>query len=165
MAACRSAIERKMPRRMRCRVIFEKKVSTALSQEAEVGVKWKIQRGCRASQANTLGCLWHSCRDAPHRPERGSTESRNGKTERKNGTGYRFDRRGRPARRFQARASRRARAGTWPRYGERRSRRRRGRGQWRHGDVPCGRPLGTRREVRRLAGAAEATVDRLDILI
>ena len=27
---------------MRCRVIFEKKFSTALSQEAEVGVKWKI---------------------------------------------------------------------------------------------------------------------------
>ena len=26
-------------------VIFEKKLSTALSQEAEVGVKWKIQRG------------------------------------------------------------------------------------------------------------------------
>jgi hypothetical protein len=42
MAACRSAIERKTPRRMRCRVILEKKFSTALSQEAEVGVKWKI---------------------------------------------------------------------------------------------------------------------------
>ena len=35
MAACRSAIERKMPRRMRCRVILEKKFSTALSPEAE----------------------------------------------------------------------------------------------------------------------------------
>jgi hypothetical protein len=33
MAACRSPIERKM----RCRVIFEKKFSTALSHEAEVG--------------------------------------------------------------------------------------------------------------------------------
>src|ERR1700730_5515950 len=41
MAACRSAIERKTPRRMRWRVILEKKFSTALSQEAEVGVKWK----------------------------------------------------------------------------------------------------------------------------
>jgi hypothetical protein len=30
---------------MRCRVILEKKFSTALSHEAEVGVKWKIQRG------------------------------------------------------------------------------------------------------------------------
>jgi hypothetical protein len=28
-----------MPRRMRCRVIVEKKFSTALSQDAEVGVK------------------------------------------------------------------------------------------------------------------------------
>ena len=25
-----------------------KKLSTALSQDAEVGVKWKAQRGCRA---------------------------------------------------------------------------------------------------------------------
>src|SRR4029077_15808699 len=45
MAACRSAIEWKTPRRIRCRVILEKKFSTALSQEAEVGVKWKVQRG------------------------------------------------------------------------------------------------------------------------
>ena len=37
MAACRSAIERKTPRRMRCRVIFEKKFSTELSQEAGRG--------------------------------------------------------------------------------------------------------------------------------
>ena len=58
MAACRSAIERNTPRRMRCRVILEKKFSTALSQEAEVGVKWKVQRGWRDSQASTFGCLW-----------------------------------------------------------------------------------------------------------
>jgi hypothetical protein len=45
MAAHRSAIERKTPRRMRSRVIFEKKFSMALSPEAEVGVKWKVQRG------------------------------------------------------------------------------------------------------------------------
>src|SRR5437660_12368166 len=56
MAVCKSAIERKTPRRMRWRVILEKKFSTALSQEAEVGVKWKVQRGWRDSQANTLGC-------------------------------------------------------------------------------------------------------------
>jgi hypothetical protein len=37
MAACRSAMERNTPWRMRCRVISEKKFSTALSQEAEVG--------------------------------------------------------------------------------------------------------------------------------
>src|SRR5262249_26766604 len=58
IAACRSMIERNTPRRMRCRVILEKKFSTALSQEAEVGVKWKVQRGWRTSQASTLGCLW-----------------------------------------------------------------------------------------------------------
>jgi hypothetical protein len=55
MAACRSAIERQTPRRMRCRVIL--KLWIALSQEAKVGVKWKVQRGWRASQASTLGCL------------------------------------------------------------------------------------------------------------
>ncbi len=35
-----------------------KKVSTAFSQEQDVGVKWNVQRGCRASQAPTFGCLW-----------------------------------------------------------------------------------------------------------
>ena len=57
MAAWRSAIERKTPRPMRWRVILEKKFSTAFSHEADVGVKWKIQRGWRDSQAKTLGCL------------------------------------------------------------------------------------------------------------
>ena len=36
----------------------EKKLSTAFSHEPAVGVKWKVQRGCRVSQARTLGCLW-----------------------------------------------------------------------------------------------------------
>jgi hypothetical protein len=36
IAACRSAIERKTPRWMLCRVNFEKKLSTALSQETKV---------------------------------------------------------------------------------------------------------------------------------
>ena len=37
--------------------------STALSQEPEVGVKWKVQRGCRSSQARPWdACGWHSCR-------------------------------------------------------------------------------------------------------
>lgn len=35
-----------------------KKPSTALSQELEVGVKWKVQRGWRASHSLTLACLW-----------------------------------------------------------------------------------------------------------
>jgi hypothetical protein len=49
-------VERKTPRRMRWRVILEEKFSTAVRQEAEVGVKWKVQRGWRDSQASTLGC-------------------------------------------------------------------------------------------------------------
>ena len=61
MAACRSAMERKTPRRMRWRVILEKKFSTAFSHEAEVGVKWKVQRGWRASQANTPLSLGQAC--------------------------------------------------------------------------------------------------------
>ena len=32
---------------------LEKKPSTALSQEQEVGVKWNVHRGCSASQAST----------------------------------------------------------------------------------------------------------------
>ena len=36
---------------------FEKKPSTALSHEHEVGVKWNVYRGWSASQAITLGCL------------------------------------------------------------------------------------------------------------
>ena len=55
MAACKSAIERKTPRRMRCRVILEKKSSTALSQEAEVGVKWNVQRGWRDDKLRGAG--------------------------------------------------------------------------------------------------------------
>ena len=39
-------------------VSLAKKPSTALSQEQEVGVKWKVKRGWRSSQARTFGCLW-----------------------------------------------------------------------------------------------------------
>ena len=39
MAACRSAREWKLPRRMRFRVSTEKKFSTAFSQDPDVGVK------------------------------------------------------------------------------------------------------------------------------
>ena len=42
----------------RRRVSREKNVSTAFSQEHEVGVKWKTKRGWRPSQRRTLGCLW-----------------------------------------------------------------------------------------------------------
>jgi hypothetical protein len=36
----------------------EKAFDGVESQLAEVGVKWNVQRGCRSSQAMTLGCLW-----------------------------------------------------------------------------------------------------------
>jgi len=39
-------------------VSLAKKPSTALSHEADVGVKWKVQRGWRSSQLLTLACLW-----------------------------------------------------------------------------------------------------------
>jgi len=45
MASWRSVTDLNVPRRMRRLVMIEKKPSTALSQEAEVGVKWKTQRG------------------------------------------------------------------------------------------------------------------------
>jgi len=50
--------EWKTPRLSRRWVSLAKKVSTAFSHEHEVGVKWKIQRGWRASQCRTLACLW-----------------------------------------------------------------------------------------------------------
>jgi hypothetical protein len=49
-----------------------------------------------------------------HRQTRLGAVERDGKAERKDGTGHRFDRRGRPARRSQARASQRARASARP---------------------------------------------------
>jgi hypothetical protein len=39
-------------------VMVEKKPSTALSQDADVGVKWNTHLGWSASQARTLGYLW-----------------------------------------------------------------------------------------------------------
>ena len=58
MAAWRSTIEWKTPRLSRRFDSLAKKASTALSQEHEVGVKWKVKRWWRSSQARTLGCLW-----------------------------------------------------------------------------------------------------------
>ena len=57
MAAWRSATEWKTPRRRRRRVKAEKKVSTAFSQDPDVGVKWNTQRGWRPSHSMTLGVL------------------------------------------------------------------------------------------------------------
>src|ERR1700674_5770110 len=58
IATCRSTTDRNTPRLRRRRVSLEKKPSTALSQDAEVGVKWNVQRGCRTSHWRTFGCLW-----------------------------------------------------------------------------------------------------------
>ena len=58
MAVCSSTIEVKTPRLRRCRVSLANQPSTALAQEHEVGVKWKVTRGWRASQLRTFGCLW-----------------------------------------------------------------------------------------------------------
>jgi len=38
-------------------VSFANKPSTALIQEAEVDVKWKVKRSCRPSHSTTLGCF------------------------------------------------------------------------------------------------------------
>jgi hypothetical protein len=39
-------------------VMIPKKISTMLNQDPEVGVKCRVIRGLRASQAFTVGCLW-----------------------------------------------------------------------------------------------------------
>src|SRR6516164_3922720 len=44
----------KASRRMRFRVISAKKRSTMLSQDAEVGVKWRWKRGCRLTRRQVL---------------------------------------------------------------------------------------------------------------
>ena len=49
MAAWRSITHRKTPRLSRCSASSAKNPSTALSHEHEVGVKWKVKRGCRSS--------------------------------------------------------------------------------------------------------------------
>src|SRR4028119_899648 len=57
IASCSATSEWNVPRRRRLFLSLAKKVSTALSHEHEVGVKWKVQRGWRPSQASTLGWL------------------------------------------------------------------------------------------------------------
>jgi hypothetical protein len=47
--SCKSTTDTKTPRFNRRFVSLAKKPSTALNHDAEVGVKWKVQRGCRAS--------------------------------------------------------------------------------------------------------------------
>src|SRR6266700_2672054 len=66
MAACRSATDLKTPRLRRRVVSLAKKPSTALSQDAEVGVKWNVQRGCRASHLR--GIMAQTPQGAPKVP-------------------------------------------------------------------------------------------------
>ena len=54
IAAWRSTTDRKTPRFKRRLVSVAKKVSTALSQEHEVGVKWKVKRGVAGEPGNHL---------------------------------------------------------------------------------------------------------------
>src|ERR1700722_15530713 len=58
MAASSSKTEQNTPRLRRRFVSLAKKPSTALSHDADVGVKWKVQRGGRVSHLRTFGCLW-----------------------------------------------------------------------------------------------------------
>src|SRR5260221_11067544 len=58
IAACKSTTDRKTPRFNCLFVSLAKKPSTALSQGAEVGGKWKGQRGGRISHWGPLGCFW-----------------------------------------------------------------------------------------------------------
>ena len=57
MAACRSTTEWKTPRLRRRLASLAKKPSTALSQEAEVGVKWKVKRAMTVEPGAHLGML------------------------------------------------------------------------------------------------------------
>ena len=58
IAAINSLTLLKLPRRMACRVMIEKKISTMFSQDPLIGVKCSVMRGLRASHAVTAGCLW-----------------------------------------------------------------------------------------------------------
>ena len=58
IASMSSRTEPKLPRRMARRVMIPKKISTMFSHDPEVGVKCRVIRGLRASQAVTAGCLW-----------------------------------------------------------------------------------------------------------
>jgi hypothetical protein len=52
MAAYKSTTDTNTPRFNRRSVSFAKKPSTAFSHEQDAGVKWKVKRSCRLSQAH-----------------------------------------------------------------------------------------------------------------
>src|ERR1700732_3728620 len=57
MASLSSWRARNTPRLRRFLVSLAKKLSTALSQEVDVGVKWNTNRGWFSIHSRTLGCL------------------------------------------------------------------------------------------------------------
>src|ERR1035437_4745836 len=57
IAACKSTTDRKMPRVNRRVVSLATKPSTALSQEADVGVKWKVPAGMPGQPLSHLRML------------------------------------------------------------------------------------------------------------
>src|ERR1019366_102636 len=56
--AMSSLTEPTLPRRIAPRVRIPNHVSIWFIHDAEVGVKWKVIRGWRSSQARTSGVLW-----------------------------------------------------------------------------------------------------------
>ncbi len=55
IAVMRSLTLVKVPRRMACRVMMPKKISTMFSHDPDIGVKRMVIRGLRANQACTAG--------------------------------------------------------------------------------------------------------------
>ena len=55
MAAMRSLTEVKLPRRMACRVMIEKKTSAMFSHDPDVGVKCKVIRGVLGQPGRYVG--------------------------------------------------------------------------------------------------------------
>ena len=55
---CLQVDDRQEDAAFRLFVSLAKKPSTALSQDADVGVKWNVQRGCLVNHWRTFGCLW-----------------------------------------------------------------------------------------------------------
>jgi hypothetical protein len=65
-----------VPRRMACRVIIPKKISTIFSKDPELGMKCSVIRGLRASQPRPAGCLWVTYLSTPREGRRGRRAAR-----------------------------------------------------------------------------------------
>ena len=58
IAPMRSLTEVNVPRRIACRVMMPKKISTMFNHDSLVGVKCRVIRLFLSSQLVTSGCLW-----------------------------------------------------------------------------------------------------------